>query len=49
MNMGTPHNLVRMQRTATGSGEHFSDTMWTADVSIAQNKGPEEPKFNTEI
>jgi hypothetical protein len=44
---GTPHNIVRLQQTATGSGEHFSDTMWSADVEIAQEKGPEEPTFNT--
>ncbi|HXB64891.1 MAG TPA: DUF6531 domain-containing protein [Solirubrobacteraceae bacterium] len=43
---GTAHNLARFQQTATGSGEHFSDTLWTADVEVAQQNEPTTPKFN---
>ncbi|HEY2537852.1 MAG TPA: hypothetical protein VGI24_12845, partial [Solirubrobacteraceae bacterium] len=43
---GTERNIARFQQTATGSGEHFSDTLRTADVEIAQNNGPAEPTFN---
>jgi len=43
---GTSHNVARFQQTATGSGEHFSDTMWAANVEITQENNPEQPTFN---
>ncbi len=45
---GAPHNLVKIQQspTAEGSGENIVK-LYKAHVHIYQEKGPEEPEFNT--
>jgi DNA-binding beta-propeller fold protein YncE len=43
-----PHNLVKLQQSTTGAGagENVA-TLYTANVDIYQENGPEEAKFNT--
>jgi DNA-binding beta-propeller fold protein YncE len=43
-----PHNVAKLEQSATaeGSGENIA-TLYTANVEIYQENGPEEPKFNT--
>lgn len=45
---GAPHNLVKLQQSATagGAGENVAK-LYTAQVAISQANGPETPTFNT--
>ena len=47
-NYGAPHNLVKLQESATaeGSGENAT-TLYKAQVDLSQVHGPNEPTYNT--